>query len=75
MSSTRRFIAFLVTASCLAASGTASGYHTQFVAENCNYAAPTPTSYITRYGSATVALRARHEGYQWAGRYYSLSHI
>jgi hypothetical protein len=37
------------------------------VSNNCNYAAPTPTSYITRDGSATVALRARHEGYQWAG--------
>jgi len=37
------------------------------VADNCNYAAPTPTSYITRDGSAAVALRARHEGYQWAG--------
>ena len=67
MSSARRFIGFLVAASCLAAAGTASGYHTQFVVENCNYAAPTPTSYITRDGSATVALRARHEGYQWAG--------
>jgi hypothetical protein len=51
----------------LAAAGTAGAYHTRFVAENCNYAAPTPTSYITRDGSATVALRARYEGYQWGG--------
>ena len=51
----------------LAAAGSAAGYHTRFVADNCNNAAPTPTSYITRDGSATVALRARHEGYQWAG--------
>jgi hypothetical protein len=51
----------------LAAAGTAGGYHTRFVADNCNYAAPTPTSSITRDGSATVALRARYEGYQWAG--------
>lgn len=47
--------------------GSAAAYHTRFVADNCNYAAPTPTSVITRDGSAAVALRARHEGYQWAG--------
>ncbi|MBA2642389.1 MAG: hypothetical protein H0U82_05630 [Actinobacteria bacterium] len=51
----------------LAAAGTAGAYHTRFVADNCNYAAPTPTSYITRDGSISVALRARYEGYQWAG--------
>ena len=51
----------------LAYAGSAAAYHTRFVADNCNYAAPTPTSYITRDGSAAVALRARHEGYQWAG--------
>jgi hypothetical protein len=63
----RRFLACFAVAFCLAAAGTASAYHTQFVTQNCNYAAPTPTSYITRDGSATVALRARYEGYQWAG--------
>jgi len=47
--------------------GSAAAYHTRFVADNCNYAAPTPTSVITRDGSAAVALRARYEGYQWAG--------
>jgi hypothetical protein len=47
--------------------GSATAYHTRFVADNCNYAAPTPTSYITRDGSAAVALRARYEGYQWGG--------
>jgi hypothetical protein len=47
--------------------GAAQGYHTRFVANNCNWGAPTPTSSITRDGSATVALRARYEGYQWAG--------
>jgi hypothetical protein len=63
----RRFVlAFLVTV-VLAAVGTAGAYHTGFVSRNCNYASPTPTSYITRDGSAAVALRARHEGYQWAG--------
>jgi hypothetical protein len=51
----------------LTAAATANAYHTRFVADNCNYAPPTPTSYITREGSAAVALRARHEGYQWAG--------
>ncbi len=46
---------------------TAAAYHTRFVTDNCNYAAPTPTPTITRDGSATVALRARYEGYQWGG--------
>ena len=67
MSGTRRFLIGFVVASCLAAAGTAGAYHTRFVADNCNYAAPTPTSSITRDGSATVALRARYEGYQWGG--------
>jgi hypothetical protein len=62
-----RFVVGFCVAFTLAAAGTASAYHTGFVAQNCNYAAPTPTSYITRDGSAAVALRARHEGYQWAG--------
>jgi hypothetical protein len=47
--------------------GSAAAYHTRFVADNCNYGPPTPTSAITREGSAAVALRARHEGYQWGG--------
>ena len=51
----------------LAFAGSATAYHTRFVADNCNYAAATPTSFITRDGSAAVALRARYEGYQWAG--------
>ena len=56
-----------VSTFALTAAGTAGAYHTRFIADNCNYAAPTPTSYITRDGSAAVALRARYEGYQWAG--------
>ncbi|MGH3136944.1 MAG: hypothetical protein ACRDPV_10690 [Gaiellaceae bacterium] len=64
---TRAFLACFVTTFVLTSAGTAAAYHTHFVANNCNYAAPTPTSYITRDGSATVALRARHEGYQWSG--------
>jgi len=63
----RTFLACFATAFFLTSAGTAAAYHTRFVADNCNYAAPTPTPYITRDGSATVALRARHEGYQWAG--------
>jgi hypothetical protein len=52
---------FLILASSAAA------YHTRFVAANCNYNAPSPTSYITRDGSIEVALKARYEGYQWGG--------
>ena len=63
----RTLVASLVGAFLFGAAGTAGAYHTRFVANNCNYAAPTPTPYITRDGSAAVALRARHEGYQWAG--------
>jgi len=63
----RTFLACFATACFLTSAGTAAAYHTRFVADNCNYAAPTPTPYITRDGSATVALRARYEGYQWAG--------
>lgn len=67
MSGSRTLLVSFATAFVLACTGTATAYHTRFVSNNCNYAAPTPTSYITRDGSATVALRARHEGYQWAG--------
>jgi hypothetical protein len=63
----RAFFVWFAAAFCLAAAGTAGAYHTQFIAQNCNWAAPTPASYITRDGSATVALRARFEGYQWGG--------
>jgi hypothetical protein len=70
MRGSRSFLMAFVLAACLASAGTAAAYHTRFVADNCNYAAPAPTSYITRDGSATVALRARYEGYQWAGGYF-----
>lgn len=63
----RSFIAAFVVSGLLGTAGTAGAYHTHFVADNCNYATPTQTPYITREGSTTVALRARHEGYQWAG--------
>ena len=64
--SSRTVLGCLV-ACVLVGAGTAGAYHTRFVADNCTYAAPTPTPYITRDGSTTVALRARSEGYQWAG--------
>lgn len=67
MKAPRSFLIGVVVGLGLTAAGSATAYHTRFVADNCNYAAPTPTSYITRNGSATVALRARYEGYQWAG--------
>ncbi len=67
MSRPRSFVVAFVAAAALASAGTAGAYHTRFVADNCNINPPQPTSYITREGSTTVALRARYEGYQWAG--------
>ena len=67
MSNLRRFVVAFAVAFALASAGTASAYHTNWIAQNCNWAAPTPTSYITRDGSITVALYARNEGYQWGG--------
>jgi hypothetical protein len=51
----------------LVIAGGAWGYHTHFVANNCNTNAPQYSSYFTRDGSITVALYARYEGYQWGG--------
>ena len=67
MCASRTFVLSFVLAVVLAYAGTAAAYHTRFVEDNCNQAAPTPTPYITRDGSAAVALRARYEGYQWGG--------
>jgi hypothetical protein len=67
MSGARSFVVLFLVAFGLATAGTAGAYHTAFIANNCNTAPPTHTSYITRDGSAAVALRARYEGYQWAG--------
>ena len=67
MLASRRLAFSFALAFALTFAGGAAGYHTRFVADNCNYASPTPTSSITREGSAAVALRARYEGYQWAG--------
>src|SRR5262245_23117262 len=61
------FLVAFVASTLVVGAGTAAAYHTHFVDDNCNTAAPTPSPYITRDGSATVALRARFEGYQWAG--------
>ena len=62
-----RFLVGFCVAFGLTSAGTAGAYHTAFVTQNCNSASPTPTSHITRDGSAAVALRARYEGYQWGG--------
>lgn len=67
MSLPLRFLAGLAVAFALSAAGTASAYHTQFVAQRCNNAPPSPLTHITRDGSTTSALRARYEGYQWGG--------
>ncbi len=67
MSAPRSFVAGLVAAFALAAAGTAGAYHTNFVASRCNSNPPTAISHITRDASTTAALRARWEGYQWAG--------
>jgi len=40
----RPFIAWFTATFLLTSAGAASAYHTQFVADNCNYAAPTATS-------------------------------
>ena len=63
----RSFVFSLAATLSLVVVGTTAAYHTRFVADNCNAASPTPTPYITRDGSAIVALRARYEGYQWSG--------
>jgi len=67
MSTRLSFVVGLAFGVGLVRAGSAAGYHTRFIADNCNSAPPTPTPFITREGSATVALRARYEGYQWAG--------
>jgi len=67
MRATWTFVIGFAVAAALSAAGAAAGYHTQFVANNCNWAAPTPIDTFTRDASITVALYARHEGYQWGG--------
>jgi hypothetical protein len=70
-----RFVIGFAAAAALSTAGTAAGYHTQFVTNNCNWAAPTPINTFTRDASITVALYARHEGYQWGGMYLSSTTI
>jgi len=42
--------------------------------DQCNYNAPTPSPYMTRDGSLTVAIVAMYEGYHWGGgRFYKSS--
>jgi hypothetical protein len=61
------FAAVFAVALALSTASASLAYHTAFVRNNCNYNAPTYTSYFTRDGSAAVAFRATKEGYQWGG--------
>ena|SRR5438094_5127025 len=61
------FAAAFAVALALSTASASLAYHTAFVRNNCNYNAPTYTSYFTRDGSAAVAFRATKEGYQWGG--------
>jgi hypothetical protein len=74
MRSTSFLIAFTVALG-LGSAGTATAYHTAFVADNCHWNDPTPMASFTRDGSTTVALRARHEGYQWGGGCWNLNDL
>jgi hypothetical protein len=67
MSAPMRFAVWLAVAFALSTAGTASAYHTNFVANRCNDSPPTPITHITKDGSINSALRARWEGYQWGG--------
>jgi hypothetical protein len=65
--SARAFCAGLAAAAVLATTPAAYGYHTRFVATNCNTNAPAPTSTFTRQGSIDVSIVGAREGYQWGG--------
>jgi hypothetical protein len=65
--SIRAFCAGLVAAVTLGTTTAAYGYHTHFVANNCKWTAPAPTSTFTRQGSINVATTGANEGYQWGG--------
>ena len=67
MTAPMRFVAGLAVAFALSAAGTAQAYHTNFVAQRCNWNPPTQIAQISRDASTTAALRARYEGYQWGG--------
>jgi hypothetical protein len=66
----RPVVAFVVAfalAFALAAATGARAYHTAFVRSTCNTNAPTAIPAISRAAGMSWALRARYEGYQWAG--------
>ncbi len=69
------FTTAFVVGLAVAGAGTATAYHTRFVANNCHTDAPTPMASFSRDGSTTVALRARYEGYQWGGGCWDLDDI
>jgi hypothetical protein len=62
-----RFVVWFLVVFALATAGAARGYHTRFVADNCNDNAPVPIAQFSRNAAVEVALYGRWEGYQWAG--------
>src|SRR5436190_23158442 len=63
----RAFAIAFALACALAAATAASAYHTAFVRNSCNTNAATAIPAISRAAAMSWALRARYEGYQWAG--------
>jgi len=63
----RAFAIAFALAFALAAATAARAYHTAFVRNSCNTNAPTAIPAISRAAAMSWALRARYEGYQWAG--------
>src|SRR5436190_24101970 len=63
----RAFAIAFAVAFALAAATAAGAYHTAFVRNSCNTNAATPIPAISRGAAMSWALRARYEGYQWAG--------
>src|SRR5205085_6142395 len=58
--------AFLVALSLVAARAALGAF-----VDQCNYNAPTPSPYMTRDGSLTVAIVAMYEGYHWGGGWWN----
>jgi hypothetical protein len=75
MKRSRFFLVAFAVAFCLTAAGTAAAFHTSFVVDTCHWDDPIPMASFTRDGSTTVALRARHEGYQWGGGCWNLNDV
>jgi hypothetical protein len=63
----RAFALAFTLAFALGAATAARAYHTAFVRNSCNTNAATAIPAISRAAAMSWALRARYEGYQWAG--------